>query len=318
MVKLFDLPHTRARALLATGCPVYLAVNPVEYHGPHLSLHNDSVVSRGLARDLHAALGLGGEVVWADDLEIGVDPCPGPGTRYTSFTQARALVVEACKRLAEIGAQKVVIMTFHGSPLHNLAIDAGVRWLASHGVRAVAPFHRVLEAMLDVQGDDVAAAYETVSDPDERRDMMKDVALDFHAGFFETSVSLHYAPETVDAVYKQLPPSPRIVPDARVLKLSRAAERVGLQKLSRELWLVAHGIGWYALRPFPGYSGRPARASAVAGAVFAKHLVGALVEATEPALAGGRAQAPVLSWLAQATVGGRFGRLEVPLDAVAT
>ena len=48
-VRVFDLPHSRARALLATGAPVYLSVNPVEFHGPHLSLHNDLVVSRALS-----------------------------------------------------------------------------------------------------------------------------------------------------------------------------------------------------------------------------------------------------------------------------
>ena len=36
--------------LLATGAPVFLCVNPVEYHGPHLSLHNDRLISEGVAR----------------------------------------------------------------------------------------------------------------------------------------------------------------------------------------------------------------------------------------------------------------------------
>ena len=47
MLELFDLPHGRARALLDRGVPVFLTVNPVEYHGPHLSLHNDRLISLG-------------------------------------------------------------------------------------------------------------------------------------------------------------------------------------------------------------------------------------------------------------------------------
>jgi hypothetical protein len=33
---LLDLPHRVARRLAAEDRPVYLLVNPVEYHGPHL------------------------------------------------------------------------------------------------------------------------------------------------------------------------------------------------------------------------------------------------------------------------------------------
>ena len=48
VIRLYDLPNDAARRLLATGVPVYLPVNPVEYHGPHLSLHTDRLISRGL------------------------------------------------------------------------------------------------------------------------------------------------------------------------------------------------------------------------------------------------------------------------------
>src|SRR5260370_33859112 len=135
------MPHAQARALLAAGAPVFLPVNPVEYHGPHLSLHNDGLVSRGLARDIHAVLAQS-EGDWpclvTSDLEGGVDPCPGPGTRATPFRQVRSLVLEACRRLVELGAQRVVLVTFHGGPLHNLSPDDRVRLLAGHRARALA------------------------------------------------------------------------------------------------------------------------------------------------------------------------------------
>ena len=50
-VSLFDLPHDAARRLVQSGAPVYLFVNPVEYHGPHLPLHNDRIIAHGIARD---------------------------------------------------------------------------------------------------------------------------------------------------------------------------------------------------------------------------------------------------------------------------
>src|SRR5688500_7491630 len=86
---LFDLPHSEARALLRSGMPVYLPVNPVEFHGPHLPLHTDALISRGLAETLHARLAerdpalRGTTPIYASDLEVGVDASQGPGTRNT-------------------------------------------------------------------------------------------------------------------------------------------------------------------------------------------------------------------------------------------
>src|ERR1041384_5026193 len=104
MTNLLDLPHTRARALLARGVPVYLPVNPVEYHGPHLSLHNDHLVSMGLAADLHARLGpplSAWPLLVAASIEAGVEPCPGPGTRDVSYRTLKRLVEDACTSLAD-------------------------------------------------------------------------------------------------------------------------------------------------------------------------------------------------------------------------
>jgi hypothetical protein len=85
-----------------------------------------------------------------------------------------------------------------------------------------------------------------------------------------------------------------------------------------ELRLAALGVGWYATRPFPGYTGRPARASAGSGAFFAGRIVPSFVEMAEAVLCGGRAAPrPLMRWIAAATLGGRFGTPNVPLDAVA-
>src|SRR5437762_7047770 len=88
MVSLLDVPHQEARRLVRSGAPVYLTINPVEYHGPHLSLHNDRLVSRGLVRELHARLAARHPewpLLFGSDLEIGVEPCPGIGSRHTPF-----------------------------------------------------------------------------------------------------------------------------------------------------------------------------------------------------------------------------------------
>src|SRR5205807_1521461 len=73
-ISIFDLPHQDAQRLARSGAPVYLTVNPVEYHGPHLSLHNDRLVSTGIVRDLHERLRARHDwpLLLGGDLEVGV------------------------------------------------------------------------------------------------------------------------------------------------------------------------------------------------------------------------------------------------------
>src|SRR5439155_19201935 len=95
-INLFDRSHEEASRLVGAGVPVYLTINPVEYHGPHLSLHNDKLVSRGLVRDLHRRLAAHHPewpLLLGSDLEVGVEPCPGIGSRHTPYLAARDLVV---------------------------------------------------------------------------------------------------------------------------------------------------------------------------------------------------------------------------------
>ena len=315
MISLLDVPHQEARRLAKSGAPVYLTINPVEYHGPHLSLHNDRLISIGLARAVHERLGANHDwpLLLGADLEIGVEPCPGPGTRRTPYPIVRHLVLEACRAVAELGATKVVLMTFHGAPLHNLAIEAGVELLRAGGVRAVAPFNGLLTEMLFLEPAKFARAFAHVADDAERAQMMGALASDFHAGFFETSMALHYAPESVAPDYTSLPPCPDVRPDGKFALVSRLARSLGAERLSRELTFAAEGMGWNALRPFPGYTGRPHRATPQAGAVFAEEIVRRYVAGIEDVFEG-RAESPppIMRWVGTLSLGGRIGNLPVP------
>ncbi|MCC7536353.1 MAG: creatininase family protein [Deltaproteobacteria bacterium] len=324
-ISLLDRPHAEARALLATGAPVFLCVNPVEYHGPHLSLHNDAIVSKALATAMHARLRIAHPewpLLYGGDLEVGVEPASGPGSRHTSFAIARSLIREACRALVELGVERVVVLTFHGSPLHNLAIESGLRLLERSGVRAIAPMPLLLEQLVTLDPErlralDVEDAFATVVDEDERRAVRDGLALDFHAGFFETSVALHCAPGSVSAAFRKLPPCPVFRADPRMLAVARVARAAGRTRLADELGFVAHGLGWYALRPFPGYTGRPHLASAEAGRVLVERIVERFVAATDDVFAGRAARPrPVLEWIAAASLGGRVGAVHVPTEAV--
>ena len=53
MIEIDSTPLTEIRALAAKGVPAWLCVDPVEYHGPHLSLLNDQIIADGLMRESH-------------------------------------------------------------------------------------------------------------------------------------------------------------------------------------------------------------------------------------------------------------------------
>jgi creatinine amidohydrolase len=318
-IELFEKPHDEARRLVRGGAPVFLTVNPVEYHGPHLSLHNDRLVSRGLARDLHARLAVHHPewpLLFGADLEVGVEPCPGRGTRHVHYPTVRKLVLEACRALAELGAERVVLMTFHGSPLHNLALQAGVDFLRAQGVRALAPLNLVLRELVMFDGNpaaEFADALAPIADPGERAEVAAELHLDFHAGFFETSMALHYAPASVSTRHRDLPPCPEIVPDARFVAAARAARLLGRDVLARELEFASVGLGWNQLRPFPGYTGRPALATLTSGAAFARHIVARYEPAALDVLDRGAAPPePIMAWAGRVSAGGRIGRMSLP------
>jgi creatinine amidohydrolase len=292
---------------------VYLPVNPVEYHGPHLPLHTDAILSEGLIRDVHARLAkLHPEwpLLVATNLEIGVEPVPGPGTRPVPYPLVRSLVVDACRALADLGARRVVLMTFHGSPLHNLALEAGVKALRSRGVFAMAPFHLLLREMLIVDRAALASlapAVAHIQDRALRDEILQAIPLDFHAGFFETSMMLHYAPESVSPDHRSLAPCPKPSPKRALALVSRLLASLGQAELSADIALAANGLGWLGLDPFPGYTSHPALATREAGAIFAERIADRFADHAEAVLAGERAPPePILPWISWASLGGRL------------
>ena len=308
-IPLFELSHREARALLARGVRVWLPVNPVEYHGPHLSLHNDRLLSLGLAREVHDLLAGGRDepFVVAADLEVGVDPTPGPGTRNVPFAQVRELVLESCRALHALGARSVVAITWHGAPMHSLAIEPGLAWLRASGARALNPFNEAFRELCRLDGRRFERAFDHVEDERERARMIDSLRYDFHAGFFETSMALHYAPESVSPAHRDVPPCPAITPDATMQRASRIARALGRTDLEAELAMLAMGLGWHALTPFPGYTGQPHLARAESGAVFAAEIAKGYAEIIADVLAARReAPAPPMRWIATLTANGRL------------
>jgi len=114
-----------------------------------------------------------------------------------------------------------------------------------------------------------------------------------------------------------VPPCPKFGKDPRLAFAARAAKAIGAKALARELDFAALGFGWYLLRPFPGYTGRPHRATARAGALFARFMIDRYAEAAEGVFAKtAPSPAPIMPWVATASLGGRAGGIHVPLEAI--
>ncbi len=304
-----DLPHAEVRALFADGAPVYLPVNPVEYHGPHLSLHNDALISQGLMGRLHERLFPGLPLLAVPDLEIGVEPVRGPGSRAVPYQTVCRLVARACHSLADLGAQRVVIMTFHGAPLHNDALQRGVELLLCRGVRALSPMAELMSLQVDPPADlraAMAATCETIADSADRAAMLEALDVDLHAGFLETSLSLHLAPDSVAADLSSLSPCPPASPSKAVLALARTAALMGRARLAAELRFVAWGVGWYAIRPHPGYTTRPDLANAEAGRLATELIIERYAATTRAVFEGAPPPEPPMRWLRGLSLGGRM------------
>ncbi len=324
-MKLFDLDEVDVRAAFDDGAPAYLLVNPVEYHGPHLSLLNDHVVARGLARDLHARLNLRRDpsarwpFLLTHDLNVGVEPAPGPGSIPVSHRDVVAKVVKACRELSRLGAQKVAIMTFHGSPNHAAALEMGVKYLRRKGVRAISPLNAALRGLLDLRPSTIEGAFAHIDDLEERAVMMASIEDDFHGGFIESSLTMHYAPETVKPIIRELPACPPLVPSATIALAARAAARAcGKGKaVSQELLVIGKSLAWMKLRPFPGYTGHPRWARPEVGAIFAEEIIDEYAAIAESVFAGsGLSPAPFLNWISVVSLRGRIGPPEIPLNAI--
>jgi creatinine amidohydrolase len=321
-VFLLDLPHHEmVRAIASTEAPVFLAINPVEFHGPHLSLHNDRLVTDGLSRDLHAALAAerGGSfpLLVAHDLELGVEPCSGPGTRHVAYANVRATLLEAVRALAEVGVRRLVINTFHGGGLHNLAIEAACDAFERTGGRAFAPLAVALQAMVSFDDTLLADALATLEEP-ERGRVREGLRFDFHAGWLETSLALHYAPASVSPRHRELAPAPSLGRDRALGLASTLARRFGAAGVAAELDFLASAATWTRQRPFLGYTGFPRLASAEAGRRIAAAFVAQYIAMGRDVLYGAPRPTPraPFRFLPALTLGGRLEPTFVPTPEV--
>jgi creatinine amidohydrolase len=275
-VWLSKFPHEEIKAHPECLELVYVFVNPVEFHGPHLSLMTDFLISWGLAERLTplvqkwlkpAQFSIGAV------LDVGVDPVPGPGSVATTYAEVSQAVKRICKHLKRIGAQRVVFMTFHGSPGHAAALEDGVHYLRELGIPALNPANLLMTKMRDFDSaeyEDIAAS---ISDAKVRDQIRRRGWTDFHGGLLETSVAMTLAPDSVSADVSQVPDCPDFPPLPLFQRLAKVSARCGKSILAREFEIAADAVAWSQLRPHPGYTGSPRFASQTIGEKIVSRIV---------------------------------------------
>lgn len=256
------------RDYLDSGAPVFIHINPVEYHGPHLSLHMDALASQGFAKDLFTLL-KSKNPTWdyleMAPIEFGVDPTPGPGSQKSSFKEVRSAVLHMANTLIEIGAKKVIWMSFHGAPAHNAAIQAGVDRLSKAGIPSFNFMNVILDIMVTYDVSEIIPRMPHTSDSELKLFLAKNMSTDFHGGFFETSIALCYAPQSVSKNFKSVPDCPEFkIPWIGRIAIE-LARKMKSHRFERELFFGLQAIAWSKLRPFPGYTGTPRHADASTG-----------------------------------------------------
>lgn len=321
VVRLFDLPHHDAVKLLESGAPVYLSFNPYEYHGPHLPLACDGLIAGGILGDIATVMQERfpeWPVLVADEIGCGADATSGPGSRMQKYGDLKRLVRSSCEALVDLGARRAILNTFHGSALHNVALQEGVEVFQRAGGQAIAPFNLVLHEMIDCDTERFAPAFAHIPDEECRREMREGLGLDFHGGFLETSLLLHYAPDHVSPRLPEVPPCPRPTKRDKGLRaLAAIARTFGAHRTAKEMDFCSRAMGWVRIRPFPAYTSRPQYATPDAGGFFVKEILARYDDALVRVFRDGEPPPlPVMRWMKLLTLGGRLSATRVPLSQV--
>jgi len=309
--EIFTTPVDQHLALIKKNpeMPIYVYLNPVEYHGPHLSLHNDFILARSFAALLHTQRFSHIPFIQAPAIHFGHGPASGAGSVSTSYPDLQNILIAMVKGIWQLGYRNFIFMTFHGDPLHNLAIWKAVKFVISKGGQAMAPFNLVLHEFMDYQADNFKEILPLLSVPDsEKQKILENLYLDFHAGAFETSLVLSLSPDNVDENYKNLPAAGNFTPNFIFSALSKLAGSIGQKKLKNELNFAANGLGWSLGPEYRGYTGFPALASKELGDYFVyKKILPMYLQEVENVFERKQAPTgPIMSWVAPLSLGGRI------------
>ena len=186
---------------------VFLALSPIEEHGPHLPVGVDFFNASFFAR--RSAENLTKErpdlnVLLYPTLPIGANTFRFVGSVWIKIGTLKRMLLEIARSLSRFGFDKIALFSAHGGPFHLLTLEESC-FLArrKYGVQMILPGSAATVKFL--RGDYLGEIEQTLGRKldEEERNAFKH---DFHAGWWETSMMLLNFPQLVKPDYKKLDP----------------------------------------------------------------------------------------------------------------
>jgi creatinine amidohydrolase len=187
---------------------VFMAVSPLEQHGPHLPVGVDLFAATHLAEALAARLTAarpGWTALLTPPLALGTFALEAAGTVSVRQRAVRDVVADYGRSLARAGFRYVVVSNGHAGPGHLVALEeASERVSRRHGIRMASISGYLAWAFLRGR---LLPRIETALARPLTADQRQAFAEDAHAGWWETSLMLLLRPDLVDGRYRDLPPA---------------------------------------------------------------------------------------------------------------
>lgn len=276
MLKFQELTWPQLEALDRSRTVVFVALSPLEEHGPHLPLGTDLYTGSAIAETIARRLEQRSPQVTAvllPTIPLGSGAIPYEGTLGVPARLVRETLFRVGKALARDGFRFVVAVSGHLGLSHLAAMEAASRAISRrYGISMVAPVTGLWRGLL--RDEQLAARFAALDEPIVG-EALRLLLRSHHGGALETSLMLYLHPELVGAGYRQL-------------------KRI-------EWWQLARWRGW-AREHWPGYMGDPALARAEVGQVMVEmiaqsgaELTAQLVEGKAGTLKGGAITSQLLT-----------------------
>ena len=135
-----DLNAGELAALDPARTIVFVALSPLEVHGPHLPIGCDVIIAEELQRRL--LLRLAERYPDYDRLVLppvyaGADTIPVPGSVKIDSRAIYHLLVSTGRSLAEQGFRYLLLTDNHGGPRHQIAVEKAVRKMYKERLESV-------------------------------------------------------------------------------------------------------------------------------------------------------------------------------------
>jgi len=187
---------------------VILPIGPLEEHGPHLPFGVDAFNADYVAEETARLIGTIDKtitVVKIPVLYLGTHVYRAGGSLWTRQRVVRDLIVDYGRSLVRHGFRRLIIVSAHGGPRHFVALEEAAAIVSrERGVRMISLTSRiVVDFLLGRYGEQIAAEMGIPLSMEDREVL----SMDYHAGWWETSMMLLLKPHLVDRNFVNLPPA---------------------------------------------------------------------------------------------------------------